>query len=395
MNPRPTAYKAAALPLSYQGTHHVNPETPNKFLSSAVIRKVKVRSRVTRVHLMKRLSVRICVVLLLAATLNTPTATGGLPPESVVNVVEIGGVETLFVNSSLVGPDAAEDIRTWIDAGSPVVFYGDQPEMLLDVYIPRVYVEGVTSGGSRLVALCIVAATGNISGDSVLRVKGRSFTEDALNHVLDWVEESVSSGSPSNGYERVGLLRDVERHEPYGVVESTVDLVRLLDDGSETNDWYDATVTQTVSPGKHIGDSGWGWSWLEYRMNGSAAGANVYLSEYDPPPSGEPPAGLFSFLWRIMTFRWEEAFPWLRDEPVVQGLDMSDFNRELFMVRYENRGDTGAQFTVRHRYVLCVGEGQSPMLWHQTQIRYAKGAAFNVERHITPPMLDGLVTVNP
>jgi hypothetical protein len=65
------------------------------------------------------------------------------------------------------------------------------------------------------------------------------------------------------------------------------------------------------------------------------------------------------------------------------------------MARYENMGDAGAQFTVRHHYVLRVGEGQAPRFWQQTQIKYVKGAAFNVERHITPPILDGLVTVNP
>lgn len=316
--------------------------------------------------------------------------------EDIVNVVEIAGVEAVFINSSLVSPDTAEDIGTWVYSGAPVVFYGDQPELLLDFYTPRVYVEGMTSAGSRLVALGVIAATGNSSGDSVLRVMGGAFTEDLLGHAIDWVEDSgVSSGSPSIGYERVGLLRDVERREPYGVVESTVELVRLLGDGSETYDWYDATVTQTVSPGKHRGVSGWGWSWLEYRMNGSAAGANVYLSDYDAPPRGEPPAGLFSFLWRIMTFRWDEAFPWLRDEPVVQGLDMSDFSRELFMARYENMGDAGAPFTVRHRYVLRVAEGQAPTFWHHAQVKYVKGAAFNVERHITPPILGGLVMVNP
>ena len=397
MNPRPTAYKAAALPLSYQGTHHVNPETPNKFLSSAVIGKGKGRSRVTSKHSMNKHTGRIFIVLLLAYTLYPPTAAGGQPPEAAVNVVEIGGVEAALVNSSLYSADAAEEIRTLIETGAPVVLYGDRPEQLLDVYMPRIYVEGASSEGSRLVALGVIAASGNRSGDLVLRVMGRMFTEDMLEHAVSWVEDcrGEAEGSPSDGYERVGLIREVERHEPYGVVESTVELVRVLGDDSETYDWYDVTVTQTVSPGRHTGDSGWGWGWLEYRMNGSTDGANVYLSDYDAPPSGEPPIGLFSFLWRIMTFRWDEAFPWLREEPVVQGLDMSDFSQELFMARYENMGDAGTQFTVRHRYVLSVGEGKSPMFWHQTQVKYVKGAAFNVERHITPPILEGLVTVNP
>jgi len=347
---------------------------------------------------MNRFTGRIYLVLLLASALCQPTAAGGQALEDAVNVVEMGGVEAVFVNSSLYSPDAAEEIREWIDRGAPVVFYGDQPELLLDVYRPRICVEGSSRGDSRLVVLGVIAAEGNRSIKCVLRVLGRSFTEDALEYAYGWVEDSrgeTVDGSLSNRYGSVGTLREVERHEPYGVLESTVELVRVLGDDSETYDWYDVTVTQTVSPGRHLGDSGWGWSWLEYRMNGTAPGANVYLTDYDQPPSGETPAGLFSFLWRIMTFRWDEAFPWLSEDPIVQGLDMSDFSLELFMARYENMGDAGVPFTVRHHYVLRVEEGQSPVFWHQTQIKYVKGMAFNVERHITPPILDGLVIVNP
>jgi len=347
---------------------------------------------------MNRFTGRMCLVLLLASALCRPTAAGGQALEDAVNVVEIGGVEAVFVNSSLYGPDTAEAIREWVDGGAPVVFYGSQPELLLDVYRPRTYVEGSSMGGSRLVVLGVIAAGGNVSHECVLRMLDRSFTEDALEYAYGWVEASRGEpvdGGPSEWYESMGTLREVYRDEPYGVLESTVELVRVLGDGSSVHDWYDATVTQTVSPGRHTEDSGWGWSWLEYRMNGTAPGANVYLTDYDQPPAGEPPVGLFSFLWRIMTFRWDEAFPWLREKPVVQGLDMSDFSRELFMARYENRGDAGAQFTVRHHYVLRVGEGQSPVFWHQTQIKYVKGMVFNVERHITPPILDGLVIVNP
>lgn len=332
------------------------------------------------------------------STLCPPMAAGSQAMEAAVNVVEIGGVEAVFVNSSLYSPEAAEETSMWVRRGTPVVFYGDQPELLLDVYTPRVYVEDSSSGGSRLVVLGVVAAAGNRTNEFVLRVLGRSFTEDALEHAYRWVEDCLREavdGSLSDGYEPVGALREVEMHEPYGVLESTVELVRVLGDGSETYDWYDATVTQTVYPGRHLGGSSWGWSWLEYRMNGTAPGANVYLSDYDQPPAGEAPVGLFSFLWRILTFRWSEAFPWLREGPVVQGLDLSDFSGELFMVRYENRGDAGAPFTVRHHFVVRVGEGQAPTFWHQTQIKYVKDVAFNVESHITPPILDGLVTVYP
>ena len=347
---------------------------------------------------MIRFTERVYLVLFLASALCPPVVAGNPALEDAVNVVEIGGVEAVFVNSSFYSPDAAGEVTEWVDKGAPVVFYGDQPELLLDVYRPRIHVEDSPRDGSRLIVLGVIAAEGNRSNDFVLRVLGRSFTEDALEHAYGWVEDcrgETVGGSLSERYESVGTLREVERHEPYGVLESTVELVRVLGDGSTVHDWYDAIVTQTVSPGRRLGDSGWGWSWLEYRMNGTAPGANVYLTDYDQPPAGETPLGLFSFLWRIMTFRWDEAFPWLREDPVVQGLDMSDFSGELFMARYENVGDVGTPFTVRHHYVLRVGEGQAPMFWHQTQIKYVKGMAFNVERYITPPILDGLVIVNP
>ena len=253
---------------------------------------MKGRSTVTSKHPMNRFTGRIYVVLLLASTLSIPTAARGQPQDNAVKVVEIGGVEAVFVNGSLYGPDAAEEIRRWVDDGAPVVFYGDQPERLLDVYVPRVYVEDSPSGASRLVALGVIAATGNRSSDFVLRVLGRSFAGDALEYAYGWVEdnrEETLEGGLSDGYESVGTLREVERHEPYGVVESTLELVRVLGDGSEIYDWYDATVTQAVSPGRHLGGSGWGWSWLEYRMNGTAPGANVYLTDYDQPTAGEPP----------------------------------------------------------------------------------------------------------
>lgn len=356
---------------------------------------MKGGSRVTGKRSMKEATIQICLALLLASTQSMPAAVGGHTPEEAVKVVEVGGVEAVLVNSSLYSPEAAVEVRAWIDRGAPVVFYGDWPERLLDVYTPGLYVEGPSSGGSRLVALGVIAATGNSSGDSVLRVLGRGFTEDALEDAFGWVKDiqGDAGGGMAGVYGPVGALREVVRHEPYGVVESTVELVRVLGDGSETHDWYDTTVTQTVSPWRHTGD--WGWGWLEYVMNGSAAGSNVCLSDYDEPPTGEPPLGLFTFLWRIMTFRWGEALPWLREEPIVRGLDMSDFDADLYMVRYENRGNAGAPFTVRHRYVLRVGEGEAPVFWHQTQLKYVKGVVFNVERHITPPMLDGLVKVNP
>jgi len=82
---------------------------------------------------MNRFTGRIYLVLLLVSALCQPTAAGGQALEDALNVVEIGGVEAVLVNSSLYSPDAVEEIREWIDRGAPVVFYGGQPERLLDV----------------------------------------------------------------------------------------------------------------------------------------------------------------------------------------------------------------------------------------------------------------------
>jgi len=139
---------------------------------------------------MNRFTGRMYLVLLLVSVLCQPTAAGGQAHEDEVNVVEIGGVEAVFVNSSLYSPDAAEEIGEWVDRGAPVVFYGEQPELLLDVYRPRIHVEGSSSGDSRLVVLGIIAAEGNRSNEFVLRVLDRSFTMDALEYAYGWVEDS-------------------------------------------------------------------------------------------------------------------------------------------------------------------------------------------------------------
>ena len=283
-----------------------------------------------------------------------------------------------------------------------MLFHGDNPELFLEVYEPRIHLESGEQGGSRLLVLgARLRVNGNHTHESVLRVWGSSLSEGSLESVYRWLDEmeEVSEGSLAEVYGYVGASTDVHRHEPFGVLESRLEALRMPDDGSGQYDWYDLTVTQSVTPGAWGGSSMWRWSWVEYTMNGSAAGSNVYLSDYDQPAASRAPIGLFTLLWRIVTFQWRDLLPQiLSREQGVEGLNMSDFSRELFMVRYEAYGgfdETDRPFKARHRYILRVDEGAAPRFWHQTQVKYVKGGALSVERHITPPIAGGYISIQP
>ena len=128
-------------------------------------------------------------------------------------------------------------------------------------------------------------------------------------------------------------------------------------------------------------------------MNGSTIDSNVFLSDYDQPPNDELPTGLFSFLWRVLNFNFKKLLPWLYvPELEVEGVDMSDFSRELFKVQY--RAPDGFQrsdepLSVRHHYVLRVEEGESPRFWQGTQVKYMRGSVIAGVPYYSPLMGEG------
>ena len=178
---------------------------------------------------------------------------------------------------------------------------------------------------------------------------------------------------------------------PLGVLETRTEVLLVLGDPG----LIELTVTQRLAPGSYLGVSGWNWSSLEYSVNGSAPGACVELASYDEAPRREPPMGLFTLLWRIVTLRWSGLVPWLLGDQGVEWTDMSDQARGLYHVSIDvpaSSDEAGEPLDVRHHLVLRATEGVTPAFHRWTRVRYVKGGALSVERHTTQAVA-GLVRV--
>jgi len=228
------------------------------------------------------------------------------------------------------------------------------------------------------------------STEHSLVIKDYSFHPDHEETAIQWLNEARDFSE--NSFKVLAIRTEIEYHEPYGLLESKTELVKVNDTSSEF-DWYDVTVTQTLTPGANTSGSDWEWGWLTYTMNGSKGDSNVFLSDYDAPPSNELPTGLFSFLWRILNFHPRDFFPWFyQSELDVEGVDMSDFSLETFTVRYQaplgyQKADEPLE--MRHHYVLRVGDGEKPKFWQQTQVKYVRVGTIAAPPYFTPLMHEG------
>lgn len=211
--------------------------------------------------------------------------------------------------------------------------------------------------------------------------------EEAAN---TWLVEA--QGFSEDYYQVLAIRTEIEYHEPYGVLKTQTEFVKVNDTSFEF-DWYDVTVTQTLTPGANRSGGDWEWGWLTYTMNGSKGDSNVFLSNYDAPPSSEHPKGLFSFLWRILNFHPRDFFPWLyATELDVEGIDMSDFSLEMFSVRFQapmgyKKADEPHE--MRHHYVIRVGDGEKPKFWQQTQIKFVRTGTIAAPPYFSPLIHEG------
>lgn len=264
------------------------------------------------------------------------------------------------------------DLKEAVQMGDLVVAYGDYVDVLSSVYNRSLTMKGETDNATNVVANGIWVRD---SVEHSIIVKDYLTTSETFRAVDDWIADIYFNyyDSPSDLY----TFTEVEFHKPYGVLMTKTELLKV-NDTSSGYDWYDVTVTQSLTPGANTSDSDWEWDWITYTMNGSNPGSNVFLSDYDSPPNDELPTGLFSFLWRILNFHPRDVFPWLYPaEPQVEGLDMSDFSQEKYMVRYQAPGSypqSDEPLEVRHHFVLRVQDGVKPRFWQQSQVKYVRGS---------------------
>lgn len=264
-----------------------------------------------------------------------------------------------------------EELRDAVLTHDVVVLSGNITD-----HMPRVYNSSLTLTGET------DFSTSNLlngiwvkeNSEHTLSVKGYSTSTTVNGNIHDWIHDLMFDYNPPSG---LFSSTEVEFHEPYGVLKTKTELLKV-DDSSSSYDWYDVTVTQTLTPGVNFTDSDWEWEWITYTMNGSRGDSTVFLSDYDSPPTNELPTGLFSFLWRILNFHPRDFFPWFYpSEPEVEGMDMSDFSQEKYTVRYQApAGYKGASepVEVRHHYVLRVNDGVKPRFWQQSQVKYVRGS---------------------
>lgn len=258
------------------------------------------------------------------------------------------------------------------------------------IYNQSLVLRGETDNTTNIVARGLWLGHSGAAVEHTLEVRDYEETDALQSTLQGWVDRvTADTDLPP---ELVATKTLIELHEPYGVLETRVEVLKVGDISHEF-DWYDVTVNQELTPGSNSSGSDWQWEWLTYTMNGSMAESNIHLSDYDAPPPSELPTGLFSFLWRFINFSFRSLIPWLNVPEVdVEGLDMSDFSRELFRVQYRAPdGFTRANepLEVRHHYVLRVEDGRLPIFWQGTQVKYLRGSVIAGVPHYSPLMAEG------
>jgi hypothetical protein len=307
-----------------------------------------------------------------------------------------GSVTARFYNMDAYSEEKTLEVLQSLGAGTPVVFYGEGAELLLEIAEPRIALKG----GESPVVVGVWRQGENAEDPvNVLVVRDTNYEEISLEATIAWSSEPLEAPTGAQGqlYSLVGAITEVDRRLPLGVLMSRTEIVRVSDSSAEY-DWYDVTVTQTLTPGAYTGASGWRWSQLTYTMDGSQPGANVELTSYDAVTENPEPRGLFTFLLRIMAFRWSSLLPWLwgRDQGTTW-TDDSDYARNLYSVTYEapeDSDDAAAPLEARHHYVVKTAEAAAPTMSAWTQVTYIKGGALSAERYTTPPM-GGALTIHP
>jgi hypothetical protein len=307
-----------------------------------------------------------------------------------------GRVTARFYNVDAYSDSKTQEVLQSLGAGTPVVFYGEGAELLLEIAEPRI----VLTGGEAPIIVGVWRQGGDTEAPvSVLVVTDTNYEEIRLEEAIAWAGEplTVPTGAQGQLYSLVGAVTEVDRRLPLGVLTSRTEIVRVADSSAEY-DWYDVTVTQTLTPGAHTGASGWRWSQLTYTMDGDQPGANVELTSYDAVTENPEPRGLFTFLLRIMTFRWSNLLPWLwGTDQGTTWTDNSDYARSLYAVRYEapeGSDDASAPLEAHHHYVVKTAEAAAPTMSAWTQVTYIKGGALSAERYTEPPT-GGAITIHP
>jgi len=317
----------------------------------------------------------------------------GAEDAGIIGIIE-DGRETAFLVNSKFDINATRWMGVLND-GIPVIFYGNATDQFKRVYNGTLTLSGETDNTTKVVAIGVwLQGSRERTVEHSIIVRDYEFTATNFQAVYGWLDEMQDYGDSS--LVLAATRTEVEYQEPYGALESRIELLKV-DDTSPEFDWYDVTVSQELTPVANSSGSDWGWGRLTYTMNGSMTESNVFLSDYDQPPTGDLPKGLFSFLWRLLNFDVRRIFPWLyAPEVEVQGVDLSDFSRELFMVQYlapDGFQRSDEALSVRHHYVLRVVDGEPPRFWQGTGVKYVRGDILAGVPFYSPQLGEGYISL--
>lgn len=238
---------------------------------------------------------------------------------------------------------------------------------------------------------------------SILRIKESSLSEMSLEVAKNWSTETEFSDPGSELFDNmrvVAFLTEFDLHEPFGYLKVVTEISTQIHDGSILYDWYDVDVTQTVYPGVDAFQiSDWRWNWVLYTLNGTGTTQMTGPVDHSPTEKQEPRVIKFNFLWKVITFQWIDVFPWIRflPTPTINTFDHSNPETNSVSIqkeaepRYKGRTE---EFSTDIHVLYKVLDGEPLSFITQSQVKYSKGVSL-AERHITPPIAQGIIVIQP
>jgi len=336
-----------------------------------------------------RLGLAVIAALAVAALTLAPQCASWSASPGGFTLAEASGAATAsFFAAGNYSEARNPEVTGALAVGTPIVFHGPGAERLIDLAEPALTptnIEGAT----------VVGVWRHASGAvSVLVIRDANPGPIDLAPAVRWAQEPPEEPGGDQAVALIGVLTEIDLHMPAGTLVSRTEALRVAED-SPDGDLYEFGVTQTLTPGAHTGESQWRWTRLEYSAGGGP-GSGLELASYAPLPDDAQPRGLFTLLWRIMTFRWGGLLDWLLAGEGKTWADLSDRAAGLYAVVAEapqGSEDAALPLEARHQYVVRAREGEAPVVHRWTQATYRKGAT-GVESYSTP-RLGGPLAVRP
>jgi len=333
-----------------------------------------------------------------------------IPDEMISGVLFVDS--DFFVKSKLKNNDVENILKQEI----PVIFYGNQGTRLLKILEPTVCVEtpeNMMPANRKVTAIGLKATyIGEEYITNGLRVIDSSLEYDHLDAAYDWAKEVESSSlqqetlsegilqAPYWSYK--GTWEDDSFYSPYGKLNTDITIMKLINDGSDTYDWYDMKKVMEVVPGTVCYSSDWRWLWVNHYEHGSAAGGcNAHPVDHDPGYQGW---GTSTLQVSVGTTSGDEggevtsSWSWSYSRPTLRVYDTSDSSEDIVEQKHKaDLGEEGSEYTflAKPGYCMRVSDGVQMKFWQSNTAKYYKPVLWWYEYYTAPADNLGYVTAGP